>query len=148
MPCLYCFYSWGLPQPRGTLHKTQSSAGPRTPTSPREGENPWTRRSSESQTVKFSSIVEDEIQQRESLMRATNKPLALIQVWPVILHRIICLINSSVGYCNKLLHITSNRFPPGGCHIRCIQAGAAILHGPAENVFSTKVGTLNSNAGG
>ena len=46
------------------------------------------------------------------------------------------------------LHITSNRFPPGGCHIRCNQAGAAILHGPAENVFSTKVGTLDSNAGG
>ena len=48
----------------------------------------------------------------------------------------------------KFLHITSNRFPPGGCHIRCTQAGAAILHGPAENVFSTKVGTLDSNAGG
>ena len=46
------------------------------------------------------------------------------------------------------LHITSNRFPPRGCHIRCTQVGAAILHGPTENVFSTKVGTLNSNAGG
>ena len=46
------------------------------------------------------------------------------------------------------LHISSNRFPPGGCHIGCNQAGAAILHGPAENVFPTKVGTLDSNAGG
>ena len=56
-----------------------------------------------------------------------------------------------IGTCDanlELLHITSNHFPPGGCHIRYNQAGAAILHGPAENVFSTKVGTLDSNAGG
>ena len=75
------FCSWGLQQSGGAIHKTLASTGPKTPTSSREGENPWARRSSESQAVRFSSIVEDEIQQRESFVRATNKPLALIQVY-------------------------------------------------------------------
>ena len=43
-----------------------------------------------------------------------------------------------------LLHISSNRFPPGGCHFGCNQAEVAILYGPAENVFPAKVGTLES----
>ena len=55
---------------------------------------------------------------------------------------------SSLRHQYQLLHISSKRFPPGGCHIGCNQAGAAILYGPAENVFPTKVGTLDSNAGG
>ena len=49
--------------------------------------------------------------------------------------------------CCIFLHISSNHFPPGGCHIGCNQAGAANLHGPVENVFPTKVRTLDSFAG-
>ena len=48
----------------------------------------------------------------------------------------------------RFLHISSNRFPPGGCHIGCNQAEAAILHDPAENVFPTNVGTLESKYAG
>ena len=74
-------YSWGLPQPGCAVQRPQQVTSPVTPTSPNDHENPWTIRSSESQTIKFSAIVEDEIQQTESFVKATNKPLALIQVF-------------------------------------------------------------------
>ena len=78
---LTVFLSWGLPQPGCVVQRPKPATSPVSPTSPNDHENPWTRRSSESQTMKFSAIVEDEIQQRESFVRATNKPLGLIQVF-------------------------------------------------------------------
>ena len=92
-----------------------SPKSPVSPTSPTE--NPWTRKSWESQEVKFSAIVEDEMQQTESLVRATNKPLALIQVILYIIllctfynFRKKCHINTNTSTCSySLSYLISDR---------------------------------------
>ena len=69
---------------------TQPAAqSPESPQSPGSVDNPWLRSTtktvSSGQALSFTDIMLDEIQQKETLDRVTNKPLALIQVWSVSL---------------------------------------------------------------
>ena len=80
------FYSWGLPVPVGRRSGDEKSVLAESPSSPKDA--PWCQNvaaeqgkaSGGSKAVRFSDIVLDELQQNETLVRTTNKPLALIQV--------------------------------------------------------------------
>ncbi|KAI8498457.1 hypothetical protein Bbelb_236590 [Branchiostoma belcheri] len=82
--------SWGLPVHGAKHHGSKqdkqgdSPQSPRSPQSPTEQANPWQRKVPSSppapSTVQLSAIIESEKEQRENLVRAANKPLALIQI--------------------------------------------------------------------
>eukprot|EP00058_Branchiostoma_floridae_P018798 XP_002604287.1 hypothetical protein BRAFLDRAFT_59895 [Branchiostoma floridae] len=82
--------SWGLPVHGAKHHgnklekQADSPQSPRSPQSPTEQANPWQRKVPSSppaqSTVQLSAIIESEKEQRENLVRAANKPLALIQI--------------------------------------------------------------------
>ncbi|XP_019628197.1 PREDICTED: inhibitor of Bruton tyrosine kinase-like [Branchiostoma belcheri] len=82
--------SWGLPvhgaKHHGSRQEKQgdSPQSPRSPQSPTEQANPWQRKVPSSppaqSTVQLSAIIESEKEQRENLVKAANKPLALIQI--------------------------------------------------------------------
>ena len=72
--------------------KSESEMPPQSPSSPVE--NPWGAVVSPNpdkpatllpKNLSFTEIIREEQQQRETLVRATNKPLALIQVCKVLL---------------------------------------------------------------
>ncbi|KAK7483280.1 hypothetical protein BaRGS_00025447 [Batillaria attramentaria] len=81
-----CSVSWGLPA--RSVHQAQPTSP--TPTSPVPAssppDNPWQRFAPASPpegataSVSFSDIVQDQIHQRETLEKATQKPLHLIQM--------------------------------------------------------------------
>ncbi|XP_076077944.1 inhibitor of Bruton tyrosine kinase-like [Mytilus galloprovincialis] len=76
-------FSWGLPTSAVHQRKESVSETPiENPQSPTEAVNPWQQRqeAASAKSFSFTEIVKDEIQKHETLARATNKPLGLIQI--------------------------------------------------------------------
>ena len=64
------------------------------------GDNPWQRRQkpAAARAVSFTEIISDEMEQKATLVKLTNKPLHLIQVNGVILGVLSVVITFMVQY--------------------------------------------------